>query len=44
MFETRREGAKLLEKALKTTSEKAASSGIPFEQAKDGNQFILTIV
>jgi hypothetical protein len=30
MFETRREGAKLLEKALKTTSENAASSGIPF--------------
>lgn len=44
MFETRWEGAKLLEKALQTTSENAASSGIPFEQTKDGNQFVLTIV
>jgi hypothetical protein len=44
MFETRWEGAKLLEKALQTTSENAASSGIPFEQTKDENQFVLTIV
>jgi hypothetical protein len=44
MFETRRAGAKLLENALQTTSENAASSGIPFEKTKDGNLFVLTIV
>jgi hypothetical protein len=44
MFESRWEGAKLPEKALQTTSENPASSGNPFEQTEDGNQFVLTIV
>ena len=44
MFETRSKGAKLLEKALKTTSENAAISEIPFEKSKDGNKFVITIV
>jgi hypothetical protein len=44
MFETHWRVGKVLNEALENTSNNAGSSGIPFEETKDGKEFIITIV